>query len=316
LERVEMKQPPTPFIVGMTRSGTTLLREMFSAHPDVFIPDESQFLLEMCRNHERYESAAGLDRETLVSDLCRHPKFQWWMSCEEAQDVLQRDSATSFSDAIRGLYRFVAQKEGKSRYGDKTPQAVTMLPSLAELFPESRFIHLIRDGRDVALSHLNLRSGIDRVEEVAIIWKGQIELGRRDGEPLGPERYREIHYENLIQDPEGVLRSLCEFVDLEFNERMLKYYEHPSGALGSSESEPQHESVRAPLKEGIRDWRKQMSRRDIEIFEVLAGDLLESLGYERTVLHTTPRMHRRARLARAYVAGKGKARNLLRSMGR
>jgi hypothetical protein len=184
-----------------------------------------------------------------------------------------------------------------------------MLPVFADLFPEGRFIHLIRDGRDVALSHLSLKSGIDRLEEVAIVWKGQVERGRRDGEQLGPQRYREVLYEDLVKDAEGVLRSLCKFVELDFDPSMLRYHEHPSKALDLA---PQHVSVRQPPKERVRDWRHQMSRKDIQVFEGLAGDLLESLGYERVFPLVSPRARRRARLARAYVAGKGRVRKLLR----
>jgi hypothetical protein len=310
--RLPVELPPIPFIVGMTRSGTTLLREMFSAHPDIYIPDESQFLLKICKHPDRYESADGLDWESLVRDLCRIPKFKWWgASCEEVREVLRRESPRSFSDALRELFRYVAQSEGKSRYGDKTPQIVTMLPTFAKLLPEARFIHLIRDGRDVALSHLSLKSGIDRIEEVAIVWRSQVEKGRDYGKELTPARYREVLYEDLVKDPERVLRSLCDFVALEFDRGMLRYYEKPSKAL---DSEPQHVSVSMPPKERIRDWRHQMSKDQIEIFEGLAGDLLESLGYERVFPTVSTKMRRRARLARAYVHGKGTAKKMLRLM--
>jgi hypothetical protein len=163
----------------------------------------------------------------------------------------------------------------------------------------------------VALSHLNLKSGIDRVEEVAIVWKAQVDQGRRDGGRLGPERYREIRYEDLVKDPPEVLRSLCDFVELPFDERMLRYYERPSGAMGTPETEPQHESVRKPVQEKIRDWRQSMPKRDVEVFEALAGDLLGTLGYEVTAPSVTSRMRWRARLARAYVALKGSVKKLI-----
>jgi hypothetical protein len=305
-----MELPPIPFIVGMTRSGTTLLREMFSSHPEVFIPDESQFLIEICRNHEKYESEEGLDLARFVSDLCHDPKFEWWgPTCEEARVVLSRASPTSFSDALRELFLCVVRQEGASRYGDKTPQVVGLLPIFADLFPEARFIHLIRDGRDVALSHLSIESGIDSVEEVAIVWKRQVQRGRNYGHQLGPGRYREVLYEDLIGDTEGVLRSLCTFVELEFDARMLSYYERPSKAL---DPEPQHASVRLPPTNRLRDWRHQMSRKDIEVFEALAGDVLVSIGYERLFPRVSARARRRARLAQAYVATKGSVRRLLR----
>jgi hypothetical protein len=314
-----MSESPFPYIVGMNRSGTTLLRAMLASHPDLTIPEEAQFRVDMSSDYRRYERADGLDQEAFLTDLCRHPTFGWWgLGCDEIRALLREESPESFADAMRVLFRHCARMEAKTRYGDKTPAAVGALPRLAQLFPEARFIHLIRDGRDVALSHVATETGIKRVAEVAVIWKDLVERGHIDGGSLGPQRYRELRYEQLVEDPEGVLRYLCEFIELDFDSQMLRYFERPLEVLGRTQVAdlPIHKTLYLPPTKGLRDWHAQMSRRDVEVFEAIAGDLLEELGYERAVLSVTTTMRSRAGFARTYLWAKRQASRLVRRPGR
>lgn len=307
-----MRYLPVPHIVGVSRSGTTLLRAMLASHPDLAIPEEADFRLSMSVDPRRYERSDGLDLEAFLSDLLRDPHFHWWgLSESEVRSALREAAPRSFADAMRALFRHCALMEGKTRYGDKTPQALQVLPRLAGLFPEARFIHIIRDGRDVALSHIHTEGFIRSVGEVALIWKKRIEQGQRGGSVLGPERYREVRYERLVEDPEGVLRSLCEYIELDFHRSMLRYFERPLEVLGPTQQDIHaHGSLHLPPTKGLRDWREQMSRNDLETFEAIAGDLLEGLGYERSVPFVTARMRFRAGLVRGYAASKKLAKNV------
>jgi hypothetical protein len=150
---------------------------------------------------------------------------------------------------------------------------------LAEMFPEARFIHLIRDGRNVTLSNLELDWGPESVWEGAVYWKRFVNEGRRAGAKIGSERYLELRYEDLLEDPERHVRAMCDFVDLAFDPVMLRYFERTEKISGAKESH--HQNLSRPPTKGLRDWRQQMSRRDVELFEVLAGDLLSEMGYER-----------------------------------
>ena len=92
---------------------------------------------------------------------------------------------------------------------------------LAEQFPEARFIHLVRDGRDVMLSLRDQPFAPSSFTGVAEYWAGRVERARQAGERLGPGRYRELRYEDLVADPERELGRLCEFVELEYRPEML-----------------------------------------------------------------------------------------------
>jgi hypothetical protein len=301
-----MTDVPFPYIVGVGRSGTTLLRAMLASHPELAIPEEANFRVKLSVKPERYEQANGLDLDAFVSALFAEDMFRLWgLPEEEVRMALRAAAPRSLSDAMRALFFHTARKEGKTRYGDKTPQAVMVMPRLSRLFPEARFIHLIRDGRDVALSHVHTEGFIPSAGEVAIKWKTMIERGQSDGRILGPERYREVRYEQLVQKPEAVLHSLCAYIELDFHASMLRYFERPLEVLGATQHGiGSHASLHKPPTKGLRNWRDQMKAPDLEIFEAIAGDLLERLAYGRSAPRSNIWARVRAGFVRLFVAGK------------
>jgi Sulfotransferase family len=273
-----------PFILGRGRSGTTLLRMMFDSHPEMAIPQESHFIVNLSKERDRYETPDGFRNDLFLRDLTDHWAFpRWRLPEDEVRSAVLSASIQDFPEAIRRVYELYAQDRGKRRYGDKTPSYVIHIPILASLFSEARFIHLIRDGRDVALSYLDMDFGPSSVAEAAIQWRRFVERGRSAGRRLGPERYREVRYEDLLEDPEGRLRDLCAFVELQPDPAMLRYYERAGFVTESPRERHRHGNLLRPLTKGLRDWRRDMSRHDVALFEALAGDLLEDLGYERGI---------------------------------
>ncbi len=282
-----------PFFVGCGRSGTTLIRNIFSSHPDLAIPPESHFLGRMIELESTYNGPAGFSAQRFLADLFARPWLAHWELGEEAiKEAILSDPPTDLADAVRLVFGLYAQLSGKPRYGDKTPRYVLYLPQIAELFPEARFVHIVRDGRDVTLSLLEKEWGANNAIEGALFWKRRVEAGREAGRALGPLRYHEVRYENLVDDTEAIVRSVCEFIELPFDPVMLRFYEGPRpdvergvrrrGGLGRKGG-----LLRPPTK-GLRDWRRQMSKIDVAVFEVLAGDLLRELGYQRGVDRLSP----------------------------
>jgi hypothetical protein len=219
-----------------------------------------------------------------TDDLIRHPRFQLWSLDElDVRSHLRKSAPESFADAVRDVFALYAKRQGKARYGDKTPDYVLHLPLLAELFPEARFIHIIRDGRDVALSHLNVQFGPNTIEEAAFWWKRFVKRGRAAGRTLGPSRYLEVKYEDLIEQPQVCIEQICGFIDLKPDPAMLKYYERAREIVRGSAFPNAHQRLALPITKGLRNWRSQMKFEDVAVFEVIAGDLLSDLGYERAV---------------------------------
>jgi hypothetical protein len=277
-----MSGPVFPFIVASPRSGTTLLQAMLNAHPELAVPPEAHFLVPLARLVRHTDGL--VDAGHLTRLLAGRELFALWaLPQEEVESALREARPTTYPEAMRAVYALYARRQGKRRYGDKTPKHVENLSFLAEAFPEARFIHLIRDGRDVTSSFLAHRLGPRNAAEGAIRWRRTVAGGRRDGRRLGPERYFEVRYEELVEDPRRHLQAVCGFIDLEFDDAMLSYHRDAERLLPNPRLRSLHTNLSLPPRSGLRDWRREMTPSQVAVFEALAGDLLQELGYARAV---------------------------------
>ena len=283
-------QPCFPFIVGCGRSGTTLVRAMLDSHPELAIPPETKFIATLGSTRRKYEKTKGFDVEAFVVDLQQHVRLgvRLGLTHEEVAEAFSEQPPVDYPDAVRRVFSLMARQRGKTRYGNKSPIHVLTIPLLAELFPESRFIHVIRDGRDVACSYLSVDWGPDTVVDAALRWRRAVRKGREAGRQLGPGRYKEVRYEILVDDPEAELRTLCSFLDLPFNSVMLQYSDRAPEILDGVAFPEAHRSLSLPPTKGLRDWMREMSRSDVARFESIAGRTLSAAGYERAVTRIRP----------------------------
>jgi hypothetical protein len=204
---------------------------------------------------------------------------RWGVDHAAVLEHVRGDAPTTYPEAIRSVYRFLAARDGKQRFGDKTPIYVRKLDALAFMFPEGRFIHLIRDGRDVARSFLTTDMGPNKIDPAIRLWRTSVEEGQASGARLGPGRYTEVLYERLVSDPEGELRRLTAFADLGYSEAMLRYHETPFHGRN-------HRDLVRPPTPNLRDWRTQLTPKQIATCEKRAGQLLADLGYPAADLST------------------------------
>lgn len=288
-----------PFFVGCGRSGTTLLRAMFDSHPDLAVAHETYFALWLGSNRERYESPQGFRTGLFAADLQRHSE-PGRIDVEPAVLIaeLEANEPGDTADAIRRVYQLHAAHHGKQRYAEKSPMFVRHVPFFADLFHEARFVHLVRDGRDVALAFADVDFGPPSVAAAAVHWRAQVLAGRRAGEHLGSERYREVRYEDLIDDPPAVLGPLCDFLELDFEPAMLRYFERADDVVATTSHQEYHDNLFRPPTKGLRDWRAQMPHRDVALFEALAGDALKAFGYDLTTGRPSPTLRLEAQARR------------------
>jgi LPS sulfotransferase NodH len=270
---------PPLLILGVRRSGTTLLRVMLDRHSQLAVPDESYFVPQLADRHLR-----RVDPDDFVGDLRRlNTLTEWDVPLDEVRDRLRPDMP--IGTAIATVYAVYAQQRGKARWGDKTPMYMQNLRLLERLFPDALFVHLIRDGRDAALSFLEMPRGLvtetwmhpHTPADFASQWRTEVAAARRLGRRTGA-RYLEVRYEDLVADVGGVLRRICEFAGLEYEPDMADY----AGNVDVS-AKPHQQRLRQPPTSGVRDWRTQMSPDDVAAFEHVAGDLLHELGYSTSL---------------------------------
>ena len=292
---------PAPFVVGVGRSGTTLLRLMLDAHPDMAIPPETHFLPMMIDGFARLRVTPDRIMET-IEGAPQSGFPESGVPAEALVDRLREIKPPNAPDSIRAFYGLYAERAGKPRWGDKTPRYVTSMAKLARAIPEARFVHMIRDGRDVALSTnrrlVELRGSRPvPAERMAKRWRHRILSARRVEQVKG--RYMEIRYEDLVRDTEPGLRRVCEFTELGWDPVMLSYHERASERLQEMNRERERGSRRTltgqermqahamttkpPTEARIDVWRSEMDAAYREEFETFAVDLLAELGYETTV---------------------------------
>jgi Sulfotransferase family len=268
---------PAPFIVGVGRSGTTLLRLMLDAHPDLAIPPETTFIphvVETCQD-------AADPWSCFVETLTSHRR--WADSHVDGYALKERVAAIrpfSMSDALRAFYTLYAERFGKPRWGDKTTKYLLEMRLIQKLLPEARFIHLIRDGRDVALSVRDVRRVSNSVSDSAAWWVAKIMEARRQATEL--PFYMEVRYEHLVLDSEATLRKICAFIDLPWDPLMLHYYHTAKDRLAESVTHGRRKhawTTKPPEASRIGRWRTEMSASDRQAFERIAGEMLAQLGY-------------------------------------
>ncbi len=291
-----------PVVLGCVRSGTTMLRAVLDSHPRLAVPPESYFVVPALEQRARYEgsgTAAGtVDLGRLFTDIAADRSFPDWQLGPDALAEVRGRRPRTVPDALLALYRAYARQQGKPRAGDKTPSHLLHIDLLAASFPDARFVHIVRDGRDVVPSILGMQFGPDRFAEAVLFWARRVERGLAGGAALGPERYREIRYEALVADPEAVMRDVCPFLGLEYSPEMLRYHERADDLLDGLRATRHVQGVRRPPTQGLRDWRTALDPHQVQLFEALAGDLLDRLGYERSGLAIPNRVRLEARAIR------------------
>jgi Sulfotransferase family len=247
--------------------------------PGLSIPDESFFVPLLARRHRR-----AIDVERFLDDVARIPTVRnWGLTVADVAPRARDGMATG--EAIATIFEAYAAKAGKPRWGDKTPMYMRHLPLLEELFPTAQYVHLIRDGRDAALSFLEMPEGTftptwahpRTPAQFACLWRREVGGARELGWRVGPERYLEVRYEELVANAEQVVRRVCAFAEISFEPAMLDY----TGAIDVS-GKPHQQRLLRPPTAGVRSWRGDMARDDIAGFEAVAGDRLAELGYEVT----------------------------------
>ena len=269
------------FIFGCPRSGTSLLSRMLASHPNLAVPYESHLYDSVFPIVQRYgDPSRRSARARLVSEILRTEPIRRWTPPPSLSDTLEAIQRDDFHGIVEGLMRTWASSQGKSHWGEKTPQHTLCWRTIVEGFPKLQVIHLIRDGRDVALSNRAAHFGPKHVYPLARRWLNYLAAAEEARANLGDEIFLQVRYEDLVAEPERELRRICRFLGEEFAPSMLKFYQARNFHVDQRNA---RNLGRPVLSENAGKWRGEMTAREVRIFEALAGPALERYGYPRTV---------------------------------
>lgn len=270
------------FVIGTGRCGSTLLQAMLSCHPNLYIPPELRYF---GRLDPAVRFSDPLQDAEVGPYLAQCARDIWWQDMgldREAFEAAVRDDVRGAAAIYLWVLGHVAEQRGitKPRLGDKTPNYVMVADRIAALFPKARFIHLYRDPRDVAASYLGQywSAGATALRCAGYV-KYALRRAEALGRELGPERYCNVKYEDLVLEPERELRRLCRFLGETFDPGMLRHDEREDQGFLEVEAEWKGLTNQALTDSRIGRYARKLTPRQIWTVERLLGPMLGQYGY-------------------------------------
>jgi hypothetical protein len=274
------------FLVSSPRSGSTLLRLILDAHPNIAIPPPGYIFHFLYPYLYSYGDLNNEDNfRELVEDFLEIPTIKQWPIEYTIDDVMANVTERNY----RGIYEYVHVKymtaQDKPRWGNKSPRNGFWLDEIKALFPDVKIVHLVRDGRDVALDLAEADFQPHSVYCGALRWDECIQVAEDSSQRLGPESFLEVHYEALCADPEKTLKQICNFIGEDFSPDMLCH--HETEAAKTWGKNPVHAKIMRPIStDFVGMYKTRLSETDNAAIEAVIGETLKRKGYK---LETKPK---------------------------
>jgi hypothetical protein len=260
------------FVIGHARSGTSLLCSLMRRYLQISFGTESQFLMRVYRELPRYGDLRNERHlRRLVDDMSRERCFERWTMkfgfVLDKERVIQEASrgGRNYASVLHATFSQLAAYLGMERWGDKTPEYLHNLPVLLSLFPNAQFVHIVRDGRDVALSTFKMYFGASNAYRAAADWRRAILRINEFCSSLTTQQVLTIHYERLLEEPAETMGGLIDFLGI-----------RNRGALQPVIVDDIPQQVR---QDNSGKWEQAMTMADQRMYEAIAGDELRALGY-------------------------------------
>lgn len=273
------------FMIGTQRSGSNLLRLMMNQLKDVASPHPPHILERMFPLKDSYGDLESDDNfKILVDDVCRLIELnpvEWSGVSFDRGEIMSRAKERSLMSVYGVVYDLYTEAQGATTWCCKSMANINYIDEIEEYFVQPKYVYLYRDGRDVALSFQKAVVGEKHIYNIAKEWSGTQEKAINLRELIDEKRFYSVSYEQLTQRPEETARSLCAFLNTEYVPAMLDFHK-TSEAQNAAKSSDLWGNVISPIiKNNSKKYKKEMSANDISIFESVAGNVLDQLGYER-----------------------------------
>ena len=283
---------PPVFVVGSARSGTTLMYSILQASGEFALYQAETLLLEVCRT--KYGNPkSDKNYERFINDWTKSKQFYRSGLDTEEFVIGARDHRGSYVEFMKYFMECIAEKQGKKRWAEQTPSHIFNMRELSEAFPGAKFIHVIRDGRDVAVSRLKLgwtgtksKDPMKSLIFAAKSWEISVKAGRAYGKDLG-DNYLEVYYEDIIHNLDDVLEKVNNCIGANITRQMVE--SSSIGSLGKANTAFKYDGAGISAK-NLGRWRRQLSDKDICILHSAIGDTLVQLGYETAHLAVSNRV--------------------------
>lgn len=264
--------PPSPLlIVGCGRSGTTLLQSILGSHSQIHFVPETFF----------YPSVVGrLPATTTTDERLTFMATRWWLrdaGLDQArlEAAVRGSGVSTWAGLFQSLLLALAGDEPMTYVGEKTPAHVKVAHQLLSEMPDLRVIQIVRDPRAVLTSYRDVPVGTNQVAPVIAEWSDAIHA---HDQLIASPRYSWLRYEELVAAPELVLRTLLEFLGLDFEPAMLEF--HSRGEAGYAPEQGHHANTLQPIfQDSAGRWMNELSTPQVALIEHYLGGSMQRLGY-------------------------------------
>jgi len=266
------------FIVGVGRSGTSLLQSVLNAHSEVAFMPETQFFRKYIASKKTTPTDLAEFKKTLEADTSFH---RTGIAPDDLLSDFKGDTFTAI-EAYKLLLNTYLNKKNKKNIGDKDPRNIDYLPKLYEHFPDAKIIHIYRDPRDVVLSKTKAAWSAHRPFWMhAIIGQCQLARGRKIGKQLYGNNFFEIKYEELIKQPEQTIRNLSVYLNIEYQSDMMNFANSSRELVDEKEMSWKKETFQPIQKNNSGKWKENFTSKQIQYIEAVSNEAFDQLNYEK-----------------------------------
>lgn len=272
------------FIIGTERSGSNLLRVILTSHSRIDVPHPPHVMKYFAHLEPRYgdlDRRENLDR--LAGDVLRllavhiHP---WQVTVHRAR-LVDEAEPKDLLGLLFGLQQQHMERAGKARWGNKSTFMLDHVDRVRAHRPGARFLWLVRDPRDVAVSSRQSVFSPFHPYFTARLWAAQQAECEALWRRLGPEVVLRLRYEDLLADPEATVREVCRFLGEDFELQMLRYHETEGVRRGAALSESWRNTAAPVLRDNAGRWRGRLRDEELAAVEQVCGPMMDHLGYAR-----------------------------------
>lgn len=277
-------------MIGTQRSGSNLMRLMLNQIPTIVAPHPPHILQRLMPLLPYYGDLSNPTAfSLLVDDVCRLVELNpvpWEGVTLDRDDIASRCTAHSLVAVFSAVYDVLAETRNAEEWCCKSLANVHYIPEINEYLPKAKYFYLYRDGRDVAVSFKKAVVGQKHFYHIAQEWAKAQRTALTMRDKFGANQFFSLSYEMLTSQPEQSLQDLCQFLEVEYHPSMLEFHQSSEAANTASSSSLWSNVTKPVMAQNTKKFLTQATGEEIKIFELVAGDVLDALGYERT--QTTP----------------------------
>jgi hypothetical protein len=276
-------------MIGVRRSGSNLLRVMLNEAPGIVAPHPPHILMRLMPLLPVYgDLTRPANFEVLVDDVCRLVELNpvpWEGVTLERGEIIKRCRKPSLVDVYGAVYDLAMETWGARDWVCKSVENVLYVEQIEASFTAPKYVYLYRDGRDVAVSMRKAIIGEKHMYHMAREWAHIQRVALAHRAKIPAQRFLSVSYEDLTMKSEETVRRLCAFLEVPYSERMLEFHKSDESKRTAEKSSNLWGNVAKPLMaNNTRKFLREASELDLNIFESVAGDVLDALGYERVAV--------------------------------